>query len=61
MGVGCAKKFLAGIFNGATNLPVGIRMSNIEQGISNSRSFLKQKINILYFDMLRFLVLQFCG
>jgi hypothetical protein len=35
MGVGCAKKFLAGIFNGATNLPVGIRMSNIEQGISN--------------------------
>jgi hypothetical protein len=33
----------------------------VEQGISNSRSLLTEYGNILHFDILRFLVLRFCG
>ena len=36
-------------------------ISNIEQGISNSRSFWNQWENVFHFYILRFLVLRFCG
>jgi len=52
--------------NCGTNLNEGLQLritqrhcGQVEQGISNRRSFLKQQDNIIHFDILRFFVLRF--